>query len=95
MVAIVIPHFDGWIECCYEEFWSFRCAYDVASAWYGVQFVSFMALHFDYRILDSALEEGSMVWANVVVFSFEVVGARCWYEFFHGRGAVRWVGAAL
>ena len=42
--AVVIPHFNCWIECCNEEFWSFGCADDVTSGWYSVQRLVFVVL---------------------------------------------------
>ena len=81
--AEVVPHLDARVKGCEEEFRSFWCADDVACFWYCVDDSFPLAFKFDDSVLDSALEEVSVVEADVVIFAVVVALLGLGDEGFH------------
>ena len=60
--AKVLPHLDGWVECCYEEFWSLWCPNRVASLWDGVYF--FPSWHSSSMMVLAMRSWKSLLWSS-------------------------------
>ena len=92
--AEVLPHLYGWVESCYEEFWSLGCPNCVASLWDSVDFLSIVAFEFYDSVGYAFVEKSSVVQSDWMVVLIVVGELGFRDEFLHGCCSVLVAGAA-